>query len=373
MTPRRRETKIPTHQPVRFYKIVALSFLCITLVLLGLIVFMSSKRATITITTKESPVDITLSVAAADLGGSYTTSTLELSQKFFPKGDTEVPGEATGIMTVINDSDIPQPLIATTRFVSSDGVLFRLREGITVPANGTIDAEVYADQEGGSGNIGPDSFTIPGLNESRQQEVYGKTTKAMEGGLRSVGVLSKGDIETAEKELIEKAKEEAARTYTELAQSGQEVIHAVIDYTSTPSAEIGTELSEFDLSMVISVAHISYDVAEANKAAREALLRRIVDDSETIEPSTDDARVTFESYQDGSAMLSLFYDGTAQINPESGQLDKVMFYGKSRDEARRYVLALDHVQSVDIDFSPAWMQTIPHVHDHVNVIIKHVR
>jgi hypothetical protein len=36
-------------------------------------------------------------------------------------------------------------------------------------------------------------------------------------------------------------------------------------------------------------------------------------------------------------------------------------------------LSMDHVHAVDIKFRPAWMQTVPHVSDHVEVVIKEVK
>ena len=53
MTPRRKETNFAPNQPVRFYKFIALTFLIITVVLFCVIIFMSSKEATITVTTTQ--------------------------------------------------------------------------------------------------------------------------------------------------------------------------------------------------------------------------------------------------------------------------------------------------------------------------------
>ena len=61
------------------------------------------------------------------------------------------------------------------------------------------------------------------------------------------------------------------------------------------------------------------------------------------------------------------------LNPESKQLDKSMFFGKTKDEVRRYLLKLDHVRSVDIKFSPGWIRTVPYVNEHVEVMVKEVQ
>ena len=62
----------------------------------------------------------------------------------------------------------------------------------------------------------------------------------------------------------------------------------------------------------------------------------------------------------------------SKLNADSKQLQKVMFFDKNKEEVRQYVLALDHVNSVDVEFKPAWIQTVPPVDSHVKVVIKQV-
>ena len=151
MTPRRKETNLDGGQSVRFYKIVALSFLFLTIALLAVIVFMSSKRATITVITKPDPVEVnsTLEINNKDEGGNgqIVTTEVSLQKTFKPESTKEEVSVAIGFVTLHNEKDFAQPLVATTRLLSPDGILFRLKSRVTVPAQGAIDAEVYADEE----------------------------------------------------------------------------------------------------------------------------------------------------------------------------------------------------------------------------------
>ena len=74
----------------------------------------------------------------------------------------------------------------------------------------------------------------------------------------------------------------------------------------------------------------------------------------------------------GKATLKVFYDGLASLHPESADIDKSVFFGKTRDEIRRYVLSLDHVQGVEVDFTPVWMMRVPYTPDHIQVVVKQV-
>ncbi len=105
-----------------------------------------------------------------------------------------VEDKAGGKITVYNAySSSPQVLVASTRFATSDGKIFRLVQKLTVPAAkivegkitpSGIEAIVIADKPGVNYNIGPVSrFTIPGFEGSaKYQGFYGVSSEPMTGG-----------------------------------------------------------------------------------------------------------------------------------------------------------------------------------------------
>ena len=129
----------------------------------------------------------------------------------------QAEAQATGTVTIYNSWSENQPLMATTRLLTPDGVLFRIKERVDVPAGGKIEnVEVYADQPGTSGNIGPTSFTIPGLWQGLQEKIYAENSEPMTGGLRETKFITQKIIsETSDVlkgELIEKAKIKLGQT-----------------------------------------------------------------------------------------------------------------------------------------------------------------
>lgn len=379
MVSRRRQTSLPSEQPVRFYKIVALSFLILTVALLGVIVFMSSKRAVITIKTKSSPVDVNVDVPVSEqkvengIVGMVTSTRISLEDSFTPTGSREEPGVATGTVTLHNDTEAPQSLVATTRLLTPENVLFRIKSAVTVPANGTVDAEVYADQKGEGGNVGPTRFTIPGLNATKQKVIYATSDKPMVQGVKVIGEVSQKDIDDAEKRLQTRIENEAKEKIGAKFAPRTGVYH-VENFTLNQKPEVGKEVSDFTLSGTATVLAVFYDKDEIQKLSRELLLNRSTSDIGIVRPSTNEPTVTFGEYDTNTkvAKLHVFYDGVATLNPESEQLEKSKFFGKSKEEVRRYLLSLEHVHGVEVEFHPAWMQTIPHLHDHVQVRVQEV-
>ncbi len=379
MTPRRKETKIPSGHPARFYKIVALSFLLMTVVLLVVIVFMSSKRATITITSKSSPIEInrTLeigeSVAPNSIDGAVTTTIINLSRSFNPSGEKHEPGHAGGSVTLHNEGSGDQVLIATTRLLAPEGILFRLQDRAVIPAGGTVEALVLADELGEQGNIGPvERFTIPGLSRSSQEIIYATSDSPMTGGVVTSGILSEDDIRKAEKILLDSAEQEARAKALSLYPDQHYLISIEEIGMPSSSRQVGEEVNEFTMNLNVKAVIVAYSQDELLAWAEDMLMKRAIDQSENIEPSGEMPTVTLQENNDKRAIVNVIYTGIAGINPEGQQLAKDIFYGKTKEEVRKYLLSLEHVHSVDIDFSPAWTRTVPRVEDHLSIIVQHI-
>ncbi len=278
------------------------------------------------------------------------------------------------MVILYNETDAPQSLVATTRLLSPSGILFRIKESVTIPAQGSVKTMAAADQLGASGNIGPTNFTIPGLNEAKQKVIYAKSEVPMTGGLRSIGVVSDSDVEKAKKlletSLIKQGETNLRAKFSEL--SG--VFHTNTSTITVVGSPVGTEVGEFSLRGTAEIVGVFYPASALKDWARTEILRHAVEESETITPSESQPTATFVKYQseDNSATLHVFYDGIVTINPESRQLQKSAFFGKTADEIRFYLLSLEHIQNVEIEFRPVWMRTVPPVADHVSVKIKEV-
>ncbi|MFA6427304.1 MAG: hypothetical protein WCW16_02560 [Candidatus Magasanikbacteria bacterium] len=370
---------IPSNQPVRFYKFIALSFLIVTVVLLGFIVFMSAKRAEISIVTRSEPINVQATVTIDPVqtkqivSGFVTTTLIEAEQSFSPQGNKKEDGIAEGVVTLVNDGETEQALVATTRLLTPEGILFRMKDRAVVPAKGSIEVSVYADQEGVSGDIGPSTFIVPGLNEARQKIVYAKSTVAMQGGVRTIGTVNEDDIEKAEKQMLEVLKKNGSDELTALYPNNKGLFE-VVQYVFENDAKLGEEASTFMVKGKATVVGVFYDESQLKAYAGEILQKQVVDNSEVLESVQGEPTVVLDSndLERGTAILGVTHTGLVNIDPNSRELQKIMFFGKTEDEVRRYVMSLNHVQGVEMHFRPMWNRSVPHVADHVVVTIKQV-
>jgi hypothetical protein len=103
---------------------------------------------------------------------------------------------ASGKITITNRQTAAQALIKNTRFETPDGLIFRIRDSVSIPAGGSITVTAYADEAGDKYNVGPATFTVPGLKGSTAfTQVTAKSDAAMTGGFSgtrpSVGQATK--------------------------------------------------------------------------------------------------------------------------------------------------------------------------------------
>ncbi len=150
---------------------------------------------------------------AGDLPFSIVTAETVASIDVPAEGTTDANDPAQGTVTVYNGQEKAQNLIKNTRFESPTGLIYRVRDSISVPAGtatnpGTLKVTVYADEGGERYNIGPSSFTLPGLKGSATYDlVYARSDAAMTGGFSgvrpSVGAATKDAKQEALKPTID--------------------------------------------------------------------------------------------------------------------------------------------------------------------------
>lgn len=213
------ETNSPslTHSRIeQYYSKIVIGFVALTVLLISLILYFSFSKTIITIYPR--PIDETFSISTTlqELDGVIVLTDVEGSKVFSQFNSSETrPGFANGTVTLINNYTRDQPLVEKTRLLSEDGILFRTKETVTVPAGGTVDVAVIADEEGKNGNVPPGRFTIVALWEGLQKDIYGESSSAMSGGVVNVTAVTQTDIENARNLLHDELVDSARQVFQE--------------------------------------------------------------------------------------------------------------------------------------------------------------
>mgnify|MGYP000872831721 CR=1 FL=1 len=373
----------PAHEPpVKTYRVIAFSFLALTVILLAIVIFSALKKTEITIIAKESKKTINISINAMkeksgekSVAAIVTTTKFYLSENYSPTGVKTVEGISKGEVTLYNNTSEVQILVKTTRLLSPDNVLFRLEDRVTIPARGQITAKVYADQNGAASDIGPTKFTIPGLSTDKQKVVYAESSKPMSGGSGKIGMVSETDISAAKNDYKEKVKQAYLKQIGETELWADMKIITVTESNPASSHKAGEETGTFTLSGTSTLVAVYFAKKDLEEILNKEIGKSIDDNSEKILSFSGEPVVTVASTDlvKQTADLTVAQETLVTLNAEAKSLDKSNFAGKEKSEIERYVVSLPHVTGVNVKFSPSWSDTAPSSADKIKVVVKNVK
>jgi hypothetical protein len=372
----------PAAVPLIMYRRIALTFIVLVAAVLLVVLYLSTVQAVIHIDSTEEPT-IAEFVAnvyevptrETDVRGAVVSGTLGRTQTFEPTGDSSkiVDDIARGTVTITNNLPFAQTLVGTTRLLSESGVLFRLQDAVTIPAGGTVDAEVYADVAGETGNIAPTRFSIPGLSVTRQASVFATSSQAFTGGVYSVAVVSQEELDLAAVELEASLLMDAkAMLIAEVGETFTGQSYDVEIVEKTFSIESDTEAQSFDVTLTLKVTAVYFDQEALGKIALAKLYEGLGQGQEFVNVSVDAMQVGVETVDEeaGQANIHVSLSVPTITSRTSNALQVGRFVGMNEEEVRNLLVDEGVAIDVSVDFFPFWISTVPRLKDHIYIEIQ---
>jgi len=403
-----------------------IGLIVVSVFVLLIIVYIALPGATIYITPSASVLEKSVNITLADyqinrpeldsrpknMLASFPISTnISTSVTHFATGKrfSERGANASGNITLFNTTNSAWPLIKDTRFQTSEGIVFRIQQPVTVPAAtssgpGQLEVFVVADQlddnnaiVGERGNIEPSRFFLPGLSEDSRSKLYAESNVAMSGGITDyVTFITKEDIEAAKSrlndELLKDALEELrdavrdkagitgedAESYVLL--EGDNAVKTGEVRMNVPVGLENKEAKEFTVSGEVSVSGIYYNREEMLAILKEELLLKKSPQKELLRINEDSTSYRIFEWNDanGKVKLTANIKGIEQfiIDTETEEGRSLMqkirdhIVGKEVQDAEIYVQNLPQVNKVVIESWPAWSPTIPNLQDNIDFEIR---
>jgi hypothetical protein len=254
----------------------------------------------------------------AFVSGEILTIESSLSQEFPATGVGSKDEKAKGIIRVYNNySQVAQVFVTKTRFLSHEGKQFRTQEKITIPGMGWVDVEVIADQPGKEYNIGPSTFSIPGLaGTAGYTSFYGKSSSPMTGGRETEAVIvDKQDLEKAKETLTQnifvQGKNDLDNKFgADFGIFKETIKQEIIEFSS--SAKAGQEIDFFTGRIKIESKAFGFRKTDLADFAKEYILRELAGKKEFLEESLEIEYAAFD-VKDNEAKLEC--KASAQISP----------------------------------------------------------
>ncbi|MBI4599419.1 hypothetical protein HY732_00680 [Candidatus Uhrbacteria bacterium] len=365
------------------YRKIALTFFSISVIVAIVIFAVSFSWATVTITPTVKQVSDTVSLVvqeeplsiAGAVSGAVIQQELEAAGTFTPTAVNTVQEKVSGTLTVVNTSGRPQPLRATTRFLSSGNVLFRSTEFVTVPANGQADVAVVADASGDPGNLSGMRFILPALWPEAQKQIYGVSFIKGTAGAREVRTVTDADISNAQSELLKQLEKkfelmlDAEKTKVSASSVASAIRSDSVDRTSDHA--VGEQAKEFTLTLKARFTAVLYDEQKFNAVLHEALLGNLSSGYQLIDPLPSDIQSAIVRIDPAAHAATLSVQATGgKIRTDDLQpYHKKDLIGLSRDDIVEYFRGYDDISDVSVAFYPFWVTTAPLLIDHITIRI----
>lgn len=360
---------------------LAVSFTVAVVALTLLVLYYSLARAVIILEVKpdRAVMDTSLTVKNSAQGNEMTGIVYQLelseSKSFSASPSGELEDRATGTVTIVNHAKGSQSLIATTRLLSPTGVLYRIKQTVTVPVGGQVTVPVAADKVGEASVIGPTRFTIPGLPKALQELIYAESSEPMRRAEKPGNIVTAGDLEQARKTLSDKLIPQGISKLREQLPADKRAwaIAYKSEITKTDSSvPAGSKQAAFTATVTVRITAAFYDAS----ALREHALTKLQSDLNTgrkilnLEPDSLAVSVVDASPDVASAILKVKFLADVTITDAEKVFSKNDLLGRTPEEVHNYFSGFPGVASVEIKFSPFWVNSVPTNPSHISLQVK---
>lgn len=370
------------------YSKLTFLFIFFAFVLVLLIVYFCLAKAVIYITPVKKDVSAEFifnvkqleegeSLVSEDVKGVVVQNVVEGEKAVMTTGEKtiEKQGKTVGKVTLINNYSKDQPLVATTRLMTPDNILFRIDKTVIVPSGGIVEVEVYPDNPDDLKNktISKTKFTIPGLWEGLQDKIYAESKSEFSLKEEKVKFVTAEDIENGKNDLVDELYE---KTLNEIKPKyEQENLTVLVSkelVQTLAEKEIDQIADSFRMTVRLKVNIVAFSQDDILKLIEKKLNNEVEDGHELVSINLDSLKYSIEKIDmmDNTAAVKVSATGRAIIKIESSLLDKSALAGLSEDSVRKKLLTNDSIDEISIKFSPQWMSRMPYLKNHISVILE---
>lgn len=376
------EEPVLPNRSVGLYRKIAVRFLLLALVLVACVFYFSFTKLTISVKPNLESVNDTLMVdiyggsqplqSGKALRGQITRIDAEESGAYPASGEKSDQALVTGQVKLINNSAKNQPLVATTRLLSSDNKLFRLKNTVNVPAGGSIMAEVYADRPGTEMAIAASKFTIPGLWEGLQDKIYAESDAAFSTASGTKKIITQADIDAARNDLS-KILAEKMQARASAPSSGKQVLAEVDPKTAQTemSDKPGDQKDNFNIKVKNIATLVSFDTAEIKNLIRSQFASASGSGKILGDIADSDLSYSFDSYNaaENIATIKVAFNGRAASN-KFDAIDRSKIVNLNQSQLEDYLKNIKEISSFNLEFFPSFIKKAPNLADRITIVVQ---
>lgn len=381
------EPELPTKKSLNLYRRLVWKFIGLVLFLAALVAYFSFSTLNISITPNGETLNDSLflrvnrdnnsaNIDPSDPREIISGQVKEVEtsvEKNYPASGEEFTGEEiVGRVKIINNYTKSQALVATTRLLSPDNKLFRIKNAVNVPAGGEVEVDIYTDKPSQDLAVGPTTFVIPGLWLGLQDKIFARSSEEFIYQQKIKKYIKPSDLEQATRDindlLIKTAKEDK-----ELSSEKENWLY---DTSSQATIEInakaGEVKDEFTVKAKGKIIAVSFSPEQTAKLATTKLNLLVPDDKELIEFKPENIVYSFENYDSvaGVATIKATFTGTMALKSDSEIVDRDRLVNLTKDQIDNYLKDFPEIKKYELRFSPAFVKKAPSLVDRIKIKIN---
>jgi hypothetical protein len=386
----------PSRKSVGLYRRQAVFYLGATLILLLAVSYFFFVKLTIKIAPQGETINdsVSFNIIGTDasstvsnidsakinnktINGDLTLEDVSAEKTYQVEPEDSATGETTGTVigtvTLINKYNRNQPLVATTRLLSADGKLFRLKEAVNIPTGGTVTADVYADKAGADMVVAANTrFAIPGLWAGIQDRIYAENSAAFTYQTQTKRVVKQSDLDKAKKDINEvldlKIKNELqAITSDKAVVYGDTQDDIVTDF----NVKVGDLKNEFTVNAHKKIVAATFSKDKAVDLAKARLSLIVSDDKRLSNFNQDQIKYSLENFDTTTktAEIKAYFTGLMSLKSDSSLIDRNKLVGLNEAQISQYLNTFPEVKDYKLEFWPSFIKTAPNLPDRITIQI----
>ncbi|HNX10902.1 MAG TPA: hypothetical protein PKI61_02065 [bacterium] len=366
------------------YRRMARRFLILTVILVLVVLYFTLVRMTIVVHPSREVVSDSVVVDVYTLGtlpaetekavaGQILPVVVEGQAEFPATGEKPETAAVAGQVTVYNNYTQSQTLVATTRLLSADNKLFRLKKNVIVAANSQAKVEVYADKPGEDMAIAPTRFTIPGLRANLQSLIYAESQEAFSYDTKVQKYISQADVDKASQEINKALVEQVEKNNGPAENYDQAAYDSNLSSLKVElvDAKLGEQRDTFILKGKNTVNVISFNRQDI-VAIVQAQLKKNLSPEKTINQIDETGfKYSFSGYNSQDGIASVKVDYSSQLtSAKSNIIDRRKLVNLSQGQVENYLRGVKEIDGFELYFNPGFIKRSPCLVDRIKVEVK---
>lgn len=314
-------------------------------------------------------------VESGIVSGKVISSEVEGSIDYNSTGSKVLTSDVVGEVTIINDYSKEQTLVEKTRLAfpdSPDEVALRLKKTVIVPAGARVKVQVYPEDFENFTEIPKSKFIIPGLWGPLQEYITAENEKVLNKEKVEVALVTEQDLLDAQEALRQQLYQKALSRVNEQLEPNEALWPKLINSNvleTNYSAGAGEEVDQFSTSMKLMATIVVFDEDKVVSVVKERLRDMLSIEEQLINLDPTNFSYELEKYniESGEANIKVVVSGQSLLSSTTEFLDKSSLTGLTEEEVKSYFSQFSEVESVEVQFQPAWLKKTPKFQDKIEV------